>query len=122
MQANEDGKWKTYSVKELSKLVYIHGAVSEALRLYPPVPFEHRASVQPDILPSDHPVGRNTKIILSLYSLGRSKEIGVKIAWSSNPKVGFQSKAALCTYHLTSSCLFLQDPGSVWAKIQLSTK
>ncbi|GLT33204.1 hypothetical protein SLA2020_078090 [Shorea laevis] len=75
MQANEDSKWKTYSVKEISKLVYLHGAVSEALRLYPPVPFEHRASVQPDILPTGHSVDRNTKIILSLYSMGRSKEI-----------------------------------------------
>ncbi|GKV07800.1 hypothetical protein SLEP1_g19521 [Rubroshorea leprosula] len=75
MHTNEDSKWKIYSVKEMSQLVYLHGAISEALRLYPPVPFEHRASVQPDILPSGHPVGRNTKIFLSLYSMGRSKEI-----------------------------------------------
>lgn len=63
------------NAKELSKLVYLHGAVCEALRLYPPVPFEHRAAVEPDILPSGHRIRKNDKIYLSIYAMGRSKKI-----------------------------------------------
>ncbi|GLU02122.1 hypothetical protein SLE2022_193890 [Rubroshorea leprosula] len=75
LHGNEDGEWKIYSAEEMSKLVYLHGTVCEALRLYPPVPVVPRASIQPDVLPSGHHVSRNTKIFVSVYSMGRSKEI-----------------------------------------------
>jgi cytochrome P450 len=37
---------------KLDKLVYLHGAICETLRLYPPVPFEHKCAIKSDILPS----------------------------------------------------------------------
>ncbi|GMP26360.1 hypothetical protein CsSME_00002830 [Camellia sinensis var. sinensis] len=40
----EANKWRLFSVEEVSKLVYLHSALCESLRLYPPVPFQHRAS------------------------------------------------------------------------------
>ncbi|KAJ0098003.1 hypothetical protein Patl1_27587 [Pistacia atlantica] len=36
-------KWWKFDSKELNKLVYLHGALCEALRLYPPVPFQHKS-------------------------------------------------------------------------------
>ncbi|KAI3516999.1 hypothetical protein L1887_16204 [Cichorium endivia] len=68
----DDRKWNS---KELSKLVYLHGALLEALRLYPPVPFNHKIPLQPDILPSGHKVTPNSKIILYYYGMGRMKKI-----------------------------------------------
>lgn len=68
-------KWRFFNFKELSKLVYLHAAICEALRLYPPVPFEHKDSIESDIIPSGLHIGRNTRIIYSLYSMGRMKEI-----------------------------------------------
>ncbi|KAK8328367.1 hypothetical protein V6Z11_A11G246600 [Gossypium hirsutum] len=54
-------------------LVYLHGALCEALRLYPPVPFQHKEPLKPDILPSGHPVHPTMKILFSLYAMGRIK-------------------------------------------------
>ncbi|PWA52136.1 cytochrome P450 [Artemisia annua] len=39
-------------VNELNKLVYLHGALCESLRLFPPGTFNHKSPLQPDILPS----------------------------------------------------------------------
>ncbi|GJV44162.1 alkane hydroxylase MAH1-like protein, partial [Tanacetum coccineum] len=64
-----------WQVNELDKLVYLHGALCESLRLFPPVPFNHKSPLQPDILPSGHQVDQNTKIILPFYSMGRMKSL-----------------------------------------------
>ena len=55
--------------------MYLHGAICEALRLFPPVPFDHKCSLKSDILPSGHCIDPNTMVIYSLYSMGRMKEI-----------------------------------------------
>ncbi|KAK7339596.1 hypothetical protein VNO77_20274 [Canavalia gladiata] len=68
------GNWKDLSVVGLGKLVYLHAAISEALRLYPPVPFEHKCALKPDVLPSGHRIDANTMIVYSLYSMGRMEE------------------------------------------------
>ncbi|XP_057415076.1 alkane hydroxylase MAH1-like [Lotus japonicus] len=60
---------------DLDKLVYLHGAVCEPLRLFTPVPFEHKYVTNHDTLPSGHHVGPNTKILYFLYSMGRMKQI-----------------------------------------------
>ncbi|KAI3700306.1 hypothetical protein L2E82_44932 [Cichorium intybus] len=65
-------EWKSI---DFGKLVYLHGALCEALRLYPPVPFNHKCALQPEILPNGHKVGQNTKIMLYYYGMGRMKNI-----------------------------------------------
>ncbi|OAY25649.1 hypothetical protein MANES_17G111600v8 [Manihot esculenta] len=75
LRERTDGKWKIFSIEEVDKLLYLHAVVCETLRLYPPVPFEHRASTRPDILPSGHKIPGNMKIIYSLYSMGRMEDI-----------------------------------------------
>ncbi|CAH1421880.1 unnamed protein product [Lactuca virosa] len=72
---SEMGSFKLFDTEETNKLVYLHAAFCEALRLYPPVPFQHKAPVQPDVLPSGHRVYPNMKILFSLYALGRMKRI-----------------------------------------------
>jgi cytochrome P450 len=71
----EDNLVTNLRVEKLNKLVYLHGAICEALRLYPPVPFQHKCAIKPDILPSGDYVKPNTKLIFSLYAMGRMKEI-----------------------------------------------
>ncbi|TYI63691.1 hypothetical protein E1A91_D09G034100v1 [Gossypium mustelinum] len=66
---------RLFHVDEVKNLVYLHGALCEALRLYPPAPFNHKEPVKPDILPSGHPVHPKTKILFSVYSMGRMKSI-----------------------------------------------
>ncbi|MFS7959929.1 putative cytochrome P450 [Helianthus anomalus] len=66
---------KRWNAEELDKMVYLHGALCETLRLYPPVPFNNKSPLKPDILPSGHQVDQNTNIILSFYSMGRMRSI-----------------------------------------------
>ncbi|KAJ4715552.1 Cytochrome P450 [Melia azedarach] len=46
------GKWYQFDIQELGNLVYLHGAFCEALRLFPPVPFQHKSPLAPDVLPT----------------------------------------------------------------------
>ncbi|KAK1397795.1 Alkane hydroxylase mah1 [Heracleum sosnowskyi] len=76
LHSKEEEIWKLFNKREdLAKLVYLHGALCEALRLFPPVALEHKAPFQPDILPSGHPVDKDSKIVLSFYSMGRMENI-----------------------------------------------
>ncbi|TKY69114.1 Alkane hydroxylase MAH1 [Spatholobus suberectus] len=72
---NQDGNWIASSVEEFGKLVYLHGAICEALRLFPSIPFDHKCAIKSDMLPSGHHVSPNTMIIYSLYAMGRMEQI-----------------------------------------------
>ncbi|EYU27556.1 hypothetical protein MIMGU_mgv1a021423mg [Erythranthe guttata] len=71
----DDTNWRFTTIEESKKLVYLHGALCETLRLFPPVPFQHKAPVEHDILPSGHRISPNTKTVLSFYSMGRMESI-----------------------------------------------
>ncbi|XP_073057565.1 alkane hydroxylase MAH1-like [Primulina eburnea] len=71
----ETGKWKVSDTDKLKKLVYLHGALCESLRLFPPVGLQHKAPLELDTLPSGHPINPNTKTVLSFYSMGRMESI-----------------------------------------------
>ncbi|XP_071732277.1 alkane hydroxylase MAH1-like [Rutidosis leptorrhynchoides] len=71
----EVGKWRMFKAEETNKLVYLHAVFCEALRLYPPVPFQHKEPVEPDVLPSGHHVDSKMKILFSLYAMGRMENI-----------------------------------------------
>ncbi|ESQ46240.1 hypothetical protein EUTSA_v10000131mg [Eutrema salsugineum] len=74
-RTNDGSEIDSFNHQELSKLVYLHGALYEALRLYPPVPFQHKSPTKPDVLPSGHRVDASSKIVFCLYSLGRMKTV-----------------------------------------------
>ncbi|XP_039060927.1 alkane hydroxylase MAH1-like [Hibiscus syriacus] len=72
---SNDGKVVYFTPEELNKFVYLRAAFCETLRLYPSVPLDFRSSIAPDVLPSGDRIGPNTRILISLYSMGRSEEI-----------------------------------------------
>ncbi|KAK1402858.1 alkane hydroxylase MAH1-like [Heracleum sosnowskyi] len=87
LHTNELKSWMLFNKKEeLHKLVYLHGALCETLRLYPSVPLNHKAPTQPDILPSGHRVDKNSKIVLSFYSMGRMESIWGKDCLEFKPE------------------------------------
>ncbi|XP_027923041.1 alkane hydroxylase MAH1-like [Vigna unguiculata] len=73
-------------MEEVKKLVYLHGALCEALRLFPPVPIERKQAVKADVLPSGHGVNADTMIMFSLYAMGRSEEIWGKDCLEFKPE------------------------------------
>lgn len=64
-----------FNVEDSSKLVYLHGALREALRLFPPVPWQHKSPLKSDVLPSGLLIDANSKVILSFYAMGRMESI-----------------------------------------------
>lgn len=68
-------KWRVFNAQELKPLVYLHASICESLRLYPPVPFQHKEPVQNDTLPSGHSVHPKMKIMIPLYAMGRMESI-----------------------------------------------
>ncbi|XP_010511352.1 PREDICTED: alkane hydroxylase MAH1 [Camelina sativa] len=60
---------------DLEKLVYLHAALSEAMRLFPPLPFNHKSPAKPDVLPSGHKVEADSKIVICIYALGRMRSV-----------------------------------------------
>ncbi|CAI0456342.1 unnamed protein product [Linum tenue] len=117
------------SIEELNKMVYLHGAISETLRLYPSVPNEPKQSMGADVLPSGHAVGKNTRILVSIYSMGRMEEVWGKDwmefkpeRWVSERTEGNNisnddddaNKKKICTIHVPSYkfAAFLAGPRS----------
>ncbi|KAF5751835.1 cytochrome P450 86B1-like [Tripterygium wilfordii] len=72
---DEGSSYRLFSTEQVNKVAYLHAALCESLRLYPPVPFQLKVPLQPDILPSGHRVDPKTRILFSLYAMGRMKSI-----------------------------------------------
>ncbi|MED6183970.1 hypothetical protein PIB30_042840 [Stylosanthes scabra] len=58
---------KSLGIEDVEKLVYLHGALCEGLRLFPPIPIERKQPLKHDTLPSGHHVTPNTTILLFTY-------------------------------------------------------
>ncbi|ESR59842.1 hypothetical protein CICLE_v10014930mg [Citrus x clementina] len=72
----EDGEKRFFfKAKQVNSLVYLHAALCETLRLYPPIPYNHKIAAQADILPSGHHIKKNQTVLISYYAMGRMEEI-----------------------------------------------
>lgn len=71
----DTGNMVVFDVSELSNMVYLHAALCECLRLYPSVPFEHKAAVASDVLPSGHEMKAGDKILIFSYCMGRMEGV-----------------------------------------------
>ncbi|XXG49373.1 hypothetical protein AAC387_Pa02g3577 [Persea americana] len=84
---------KVFDAEELSQLVYLHAALCESLRLFPPVPFEHKSAVQPQVLPTGETIQSETKIVIPLYAMGRMESIWGKDCLEYKPERWISEKA-----------------------------
>ncbi|KAK2665990.1 hypothetical protein Ddye_004564 [Dipteronia dyeriana] len=75
LQDNYVGNLRIFSAEEINALVYLHATLCETLRLYPPVPFNHKTAVEADVLPTGHSLIGNTRVLVCFYAMGRMQEI-----------------------------------------------
>ncbi|KAI3466325.1 hypothetical protein Pfo_022988 [Paulownia fortunei] len=86
LHVKEDEKWRFFNMQESSKLTYLHGAICESLRLFPPLALEYKSPVESDTLPSGHYIHQNSKVIISFYSVGRTETIWGKDCLEFKPE------------------------------------
>ncbi|XP_059463099.1 cytochrome P450 CYP94D108-like [Corylus avellana] len=68
-----------FSFDEFREMHYLHAAISEAIRLYPPVPVDSKASLKDDIMPDGTFVGKDWLVTYHTYAMGRMESI-----WGKN--------------------------------------
>ncbi|CAL5096782.1 unnamed protein product [Urochloa decumbens] len=69
------GEHAVFDADALQPASYLHAAVLETLRLFPPAPFEEKEAVAADVLPDGTEVAKGTRVIFCIYAMGRMEEI-----------------------------------------------
>ncbi|KAJ7954546.1 Cytochrome P450 family protein [Quillaja saponaria] len=64
-----------FKPEEIKKMEYLQAALSEALRLYPSVPVDHKEVIEDDIFPDGTVLKKGTKVIYAIYAMGRMEAI-----------------------------------------------
>ncbi|KAJ0970127.1 hypothetical protein J5N97_023004 [Dioscorea zingiberensis] len=70
----EDGEM-VFRPEEVKKMEYLQAALSEALRLYPSVPVDHKQASEDEVLPDGTVMKKGTRIIYAIYTMGRMESI-----------------------------------------------
>uniref|UniRef100_A0A0C9QRV8 TSA: Wollemia nobilis Ref_Wollemi_Transcript_12470_1916 transcribed RNA sequence n=1 Tax=Wollemia nobilis TaxID=56998 RepID=A0A0C9QRV8_9CONI len=64
-----------FSLEEVKEMHYLHAALSESLRLYPPIPNEITEAAQDDVLPDGTAVKKGTQLVYLIYATGRLENV-----------------------------------------------
>ncbi|CAA0812865.1 cytochrome P450- family 94- subfamily D-polypeptide 2 [Striga hermonthica] len=75
-----------YTFDELREMHYLHAAISEAMRLYPPVPVDTKACIKDDILPDGTFIGKAWFISYDTYTMGRMESVWGKDCCEYKPE------------------------------------
>ncbi|KAG9158311.1 hypothetical protein Leryth_000440 [Lithospermum erythrorhizon] len=75
-----------FKPEEVKKMEYLHAALSESLRLYPSVPVDHKEVLEDDIFPDGTILKKGTKIVYSIYTMGRMEAIWGKDSGEYKPE------------------------------------
>ncbi|KAJ7552926.1 hypothetical protein O6H91_06G077100 [Diphasiastrum complanatum] len=76
--------------EHLAQLHYLHAAVNEALRLYPPVPRDGKNALNDDVLPDGTKVKAGDRILYLPYSMGRMEFLWGNDALKFKPERWFK--------------------------------
>nr|CAD1817280.1 unnamed protein product [Ananas comosus var. bracteatus] len=66
---------ETFGFDELREMHYLHAAISESMRLYPPVPMDTQSCEEDDTMPDGTFVGKGWFVTYSAYAMGRLENI-----------------------------------------------
>lgn len=66
---------KITSYEEIRELHYLHAAVHESMRMYPPVQLDSKFCLENDVLPDGRFVKKGTRVTYHPYAMGRIEDI-----------------------------------------------
>ncbi|XP_058096319.1 noroxomaritidine synthase 2-like [Magnolia sinica] len=119
IRSSEEGwptKPRVFDAEELSGLVYLHAALCEALRLYPPVPLVHKGVTNFDVLPSGKRVHPGMRILYSLYAMGSMEAIWGKDCLEFKPERWISDQGTLKLEHSHKFLVFNAGPRTCLGK------
>ncbi|KAI7992145.1 Cytochrome P450 94A2 [Camellia lanceoleosa] len=68
-------KSEAATFEEVKDMVYTHAALSESMRLYPPVPVDGKEAIDDDVLPDGTVIKKGTRVAYHPYAMGRSEKL-----------------------------------------------
>ncbi|CAL0332820.1 unnamed protein product [Lupinus luteus] len=75
-----------FSYEDLKEMNYLHAAISETMRLYPPVPVDTRVCLNDDVLPDGTVIKKNWFITYHSYAMGRMENLWGKDCTEFKPE------------------------------------
>ncbi|GMN49067.1 hypothetical protein TIFTF001_018238 [Ficus carica] len=75
-----------FTAEELKKMVYLKAALSEALRLYPPVPINVKVVKNDDVFPDGTEVKKGARVLYCSFSMARMESIWGKDCLEFKPE------------------------------------
>ncbi|GLT95686.1 hypothetical protein SLE2022_133540 [Rubroshorea leprosula] len=85
----------SYSMEELRDMNYLHAAISETMRLYPPVPVDTKACLNDDVLPDGTFVGKGWFVTYHTYAMGRMPKIWGEDCYEFRPERWLDEKGII---------------------------
>ncbi|KAK1408700.1 hypothetical protein QVD17_40696 [Tagetes erecta] len=82
----EDQENIVFTQEELQKMTYLQAAISESLRLYPPVSFDHKSPQEDDVFPDGTRVGKGARVVYMMYGMARMENIWGKDCCEFRPE------------------------------------
>ncbi|CAM6049625.1 unnamed protein product, partial [Sphagnum compactum] len=70
-----DNPSTSFTYEELKQMHYLHAAVTESLRLYPPVPLDGKMALEDDVLPDGTHIPKRTGVVYHPYAMGRMEKL-----------------------------------------------
>ncbi|KAG9451237.1 hypothetical protein H6P81_011202 [Aristolochia fimbriata] len=99
-----------FSGEDLGGLVYLDAALSESLRLHPPVPFLHKCAAAYDTFPSGHEIRPGLKVYCSLYAMARMESVWGKDCNEFKPERWISEEGKLRTDYSDKFLTFNTGP------------
>eukprot|EP00249_Psilotum_nudum_P032020 c47115_g1_i1 orf=542-2128(-) len=75
-----------FTEEELKAMHYLHAALSESLRLYPPIPIVVKDCVDSHVLPSGMKIDKGSSVAISIYAMGRMECLWGKDCFEFKPE------------------------------------
>ncbi|KAE8777154.1 hypothetical protein D1007_50120 [Hordeum vulgare] len=86
VRARRPGRGAGFDLDELREMHYVHAAITESMRLYPPVPVNSVQARAADVLPDGTAVGAGWFVSYNAYAMGRMESVWGEDARAYRPE------------------------------------
>ncbi|CAL0332818.1 unnamed protein product [Lupinus luteus] len=83
---SRSGGQTMFTYEELKEMHYLHAAISETMRLYPPVPIDTKVCLNDDVLPDGTVIKKKWFITYHTYAMGRMESLWGKDCTEFKPE------------------------------------